>query len=90
MHQTIHRSALAGLVVASAIAVTVAPAFAAKCQTVASGATFATEEMAKDLATQNLKSLIANANMKPKGKVSVTCETALIISTCNARQTACK
>jgi hypothetical protein len=46
-----------------------------------------TVEDAKANATQGLKDLLASTGMKPRGKVSSTCSTTLIVSDCSARQT---
>ena len=80
---------IAGLSVATALALIPATAFA-KCQTVGAGGTAMTVDDAKAMATNGLKDLIASAGMKPRGKVSLTCSTTLIVSDCNARQKACK
>jgi hypothetical protein len=82
---------MAGIGLAGALAVAAVPtAAAAKCQTIGAGATAMTVEDAKANATQGLKDLLASTGMKPRGKVSLTCSTTLIVSDCNARQRACK
>ena len=65
-------------------------ASAAKCVMAGGQGTGITPEIAKNMAGIALNTSITNMGAKAKGKVSTTCETALVISTCTSRQRACK
>jgi len=79
-----------GLVGVPAHMLTAGTAAAAKCQTVGSGSTQITEDLARETAMSGLKDLLASSGMRPRGRVTMTCSTTLIVSTCNARQRACR
>ena len=50
-----------------------------------------TEAIARQMATDGLKNLLASSGMTPRGKVSMTCSSLGLFGTdCNARQKACK
>lgn len=48
------------------------------------------EDVAKFMATAALSNSIKAKGLRPAGKVSMSCKTDLVISTCTARQRACK
>jgi len=82
---------IAGLGTTAALVFMDTPAAAAKCQTIGSGGLAMTEAIARQMATDGLKNLLASSGMTPRGKVSMTCSSLGLFGTdCNARQKACK
>ncbi len=79
-----------GVVAAAFLVAGSMQASAAKCVMAGGQGTGITPEIAKNMAGIALNTSITNMGAKAKGKVSTTCETALVISTCTSRQRACK
>jgi hypothetical protein len=65
-------------------------ASAAKCVLAGGQGTGITPDIAKSMSTIALGNAITNMGAKARGKVSTTCEMALVVSTCTSRQRACK
>lgn len=77
----------AALVAAAAI---VPAAQAAKCVMAGGSATGLTQDIAKSLATMALSQSISNHGGKPSGKVAMSCDANVLLSTCTAKQRVCK
>lgn len=72
-------------------AATLAPATAdAKCVLAGGTATGLTQDIAKTLATAALNQSISNYGGKASGKVAMKCDANMVMSTCTAKQRACK
>ncbi len=85
--------ALAGGVLSAALlAMTVAPlpAAAGKCVRAGGQGSGLLPDVAKFMADAALKNSIAAHGLKPAGKVTLTCKTDAILTTCVSRQRACK
>lgn len=63
---------------------------AAKCVIAGGSATGLTQDIAKTMATMALNQSISNYGGKASGKVAMTCDANMIISTCTAKQRVCK
>lgn len=83
----------AGGLAAFAVAVMMvsAPAMAAgKCVRAGGEGSNVLPDVAKFMADAALKNSIAAHGMKPSGKITQTCKTDVVLTTCVSRQRACK
>lgn len=78
---------VAALVAGSAM---VSSAQAAKCVLAGGSATGLTQDIAKSLATMALNQSIGSYGGKASGKVAMKCNANMLMSTCTAKQRACK
>lgn len=65
-------------------------AASAKCVMAGGTATGLTPEISKNLATMALGQSISNFGGKARGKVFMKCDANVVLSTCTAKQRACK
>ena len=65
------------------------PVAAAKCVVAGGTATGLTQDIAKTLATAALNQSVSNYG-KARGKVAMKCDSNMVMSTCTAKQRACK
>lgn len=82
-----------GVMFAALLAVTVAPAPAAaagNCVRAGGEGANVLPDVAKFMADAALKNSIAAHGLKPAGKISQTCKTDVVLTTCVSRQRACK
>lgn len=77
----------AALVAGSAL---VPSAQAAKCVRAGGTATGLTQDIAKSLATMALNQSISKYGGKASGKIAMTCDANVVLSTCTAKQRVCK
>jgi len=63
---------------------------AAKCVMAGDSATGLTQDIVKGLATVALNQSISNYGGKASGKVTVSCDANILMSTCTAKQRVCK
>lgn len=68
----------------------VSTAQAAKCVLAGGSATGLTQDVAKSLATMALNQSISSHGGKASGKVAMTCDANMLMSTCTAKQKVCK
>lgn len=80
--------AIAAFAVAT-LSLGIAPA-SAKCMNVGGQGTAITNELATINAKDSLGLALAASGAKAKGKVKVSCKYDMVVSTCTARQKACK
>ncbi len=66
------------------------PAHAAKCVMAGGESTNPLPDVAKFMANAALNNSITGAGMKASGKAKVTCKGDLVMTTCVAKQKACK
>lgn len=66
------------------------PAYAAKCVMAGGESTNPLPDVAKFMANAALGNSISGAGMKAVGKSSMTCKTDVVLTTCVAKQKACK
>lgn len=76
-------------VAAAALGLSIVPA-SAKCMRIGGQGTAVTHELATMNAKDQLAQSIAASGAKAKGKVKVSCKYDLAVSTCVAKQKACK
>ncbi|MGD9670352.1 MAG: hypothetical protein AB7U75_15145 [Hyphomicrobiaceae bacterium] len=84
---------LAGGAMSAALLVLTAaplPAAAGKCVRAGGEGSNVLPDVAKFMADAALKNSIAAHGLKPAGKISQTCKTDAILTTCISRQRACK
>lgn len=62
----------------------------AKCVMAGGSATGLTQDIAKSLATMALNQSISSYGGKASGKVAMSCDANMVMSTCTAKQRACK
>ena len=62
----------------------------AKCVMAGGSATGLTQDIAKSLATMALNQSISSYGGKASGKVAMSCDANVVMSTCTAKQRACK
>lgn len=67
-----------------------ATAEAAKCVMAGGSATGLTQDIAKTMATNALNQSISTYGGKASGKVAMKCDANVLMSTCTAKQRACK
>lgn len=79
----------AGVVIAAMAFTPVAEA-KSKCVMAGGTATGLTQDVAKFMATNALNQSIASYGGKASGKVAMTCDANMLLSTCTAKQRACK
>ncbi|MCL4764867.1 MAG: hypothetical protein KJZ80_01360 [Hyphomicrobiaceae bacterium] len=79
----------AGALIALTTLVT-ATAEAAKCVMAGGSATGLTQDIAKVMATNALGQSISSYGGKASGKVAMKCDANMLMSTCTAKQRACK
>lgn len=84
------RIALVAAVALASVGIAALPAAAAKCVKAGGQGTGITPDIAKTMSTIALANAIKNMGAKAAGKVSTTCESTLIVSTCTSYQRACK
>jgi hypothetical protein len=87
---TLRNVLIRGTIAAALLVAASLPASAAKCVLAGGQGTGITPDIAKSMSTIALGNAITNMGAKARGKVSTTCETALVVSTCTSRQRACK
>ena len=63
---------------------------AAKCVLAGGTATGLTQDIAKELATMALNQSIGNYGGKASGKIAMKCDANALMSSCTAKQRACK
>jgi hypothetical protein len=73
-----------------ALAMTTGGAWAKSCVRAGGEATMITEDLAKFMAEAALKNSIAGMGAKPVGKISMKCSAPSPLTSCTARQEACK
>lgn len=89
--KTLYRFALvASLACGIAVALSTASEAKGKCVLAGGQATMVTAELAKFMAEAALKNSISGMGAKAVGKPAVTCKYDLVLSSCTARQRACK
>lgn len=84
------RKALAAALLAAVVAVPAGSAQAAKCVRAGGEGSNVLPDVAKFMANAALNNSITGAGMKATGKSSMTCKTDLLLTSCVARQRACK
>lgn len=85
------RYLLGTIAVAASSSLLPTAAGAASCVLAGGEATMVTEGLAKYMAEAALKNSIAGMGAKPAGKIAMTCSTTtLALTSCTAKQRACK
>lgn len=83
------RTLATAAIAAATLSLGIAPANA-KCMGVGGQGTAITNELATINAKDSLALALAASGAKAKGKVKVSCKYDMVVSTCTARQKACK
>ena len=84
------RLAIVALAAAPMLAVAATPSLAKKCVLAGGEGNGITPDVAKFMANAALNNSMTAAGLKPAGAVSYDCTYTLVVSTCTAKQRACK
>lgn len=86
----ISRLAITALAAAPLLAIAASPSLAKKCVLAGGQGTGVTNDVAKFMATAALNNSISGAGLKAAGQISYDCKYELVVSSCTAKQRACK